>query len=30
MDEIKQNIEGIIDQRLSELTPALVKEWCKK
>ncbi len=26
LDEIKQNIENIIDQRLSELTPALVKE----
>ncbi|EGQ9695621.1 DUF445 domain-containing protein [Vibrio parahaemolyticus] len=30
MDEIKQNIEGIIDQRLSELTPALVKEMVQK
>ncbi|MGR5232780.1 DUF445 domain-containing protein [Vibrio rotiferianus] len=30
MDEIKQNIEGIIDQRLSELTPKLVKEIVQK
>lgn len=30
MDEIKQNIESIIDQRLSELTPALVKEIVQK
>ena len=30
MDEIKQNIEGIIDQRLNELTPALVKEMVQK
>ncbi|EDP59752.1 DUF445 family protein [Vibrio sp. AND4] len=30
MDEIKQNIESIIDQRLSELTPTLVKEIVQK
>ncbi len=30
MDEIKTNIENIIDQRLSELTPKLVKEMVQK
>ena len=30
LDEIKTNIEGIIDQRLSELTPQLVKEMVQK
>ncbi|MFV0447043.1 MAG: DUF445 domain-containing protein [Vibrio sp.] len=30
LDEIKTNIEGIIDQRLSELTPHLVKEMVQK
>ncbi|MGD8172108.1 DUF445 domain-containing protein [Vibrio sp. TRT 21S02] len=30
MDEIKQNIENIIDQRLNELTPQLVKEMVQK
>lgn len=30
MDEIKENIEAIIDQRLSELTPKLVKEMVQK
>ncbi len=30
LDEIKDNIEGIIDQRLSELTPQLVKEMVQK
>lgn len=30
MDEIKSNVENIIDQRLSELTPALVKEMVQK
>ncbi|MDF2153097.1 DUF445 domain-containing protein [Vibrio sp. CAU 1672] len=30
MDEIKHNIESIIDQRLSELTPALVKEMVQQ
>lgn len=30
MDEIKVNIENIIDQRLNELTPSLVKEMIQK
>ncbi|MEH0389213.1 DUF445 domain-containing protein [Vibrio mimicus] len=30
LDEIKANIEGIIDQRLNELTPQLVKEIVQK
>ncbi|MCW8333968.1 DUF445 domain-containing protein [Vibrio sp. SCSIO 43135] len=30
MDEIKENIENIIDQRLNELTPKLVKEMVQK
>ncbi|KII76272.1 hypothetical protein [Vibrio renipiscarius] len=30
MDEIKTNIENIIDQRLNELTPKLVKEMVQK
>ena len=30
MDEIKQNIEAIIDQRLNELTPKLVKEMVQQ
>ncbi|GAA5645791.1 DUF445 family protein [Vibrio proteolyticus] len=30
MDEIKHNIENIIDQRLNELTPQLVKEIVQK
>lgn len=30
LDEIKTNIEGIIDQRLNELTPQLVKEIVQK
>ena len=30
MDEIKTNIENIIDQRLNELTPSLVKEMIQK
>ncbi len=30
MSEIKQNVESIIDQRLSDLTPSLVKEMVQK
>ncbi|GEM76742.1 hypothetical protein VSA01S_28540 [Vibrio sagamiensis NBRC 104589] len=30
MNEIKQNVESIIDQRLSDLTPNLVKEMVQK
>ncbi|MEF1291862.1 DUF445 family protein, partial [Vibrio sp. M260118] len=30
MDEIRTNVENIIDQRLSELTPKLVKEMVQK
>lgn len=30
MDEIKENIEAIIDQRLNELTPQLVKEMVQQ
>lgn len=30
MDEIRSNVENIIDQRLSELTPKLVKEMVQK
>jgi uncharacterized membrane protein YheB (UPF0754 family) len=30
MNEVKQNIESIIDQRLSELTPQIVKEIVQK
>ncbi len=30
MDEIRENIENIIDQRLQELTPGLVKEMVQK
>ncbi|CAH8237237.1 hypothetical protein VAEKB19_5200019 [Vibrio aestuarianus] len=30
MEEIKANIENIIDQRLNELTPKLVKEMVQK
>ena len=30
MEEIKTNIENIIDQRLNELTPKLVKEMVQK